>query len=191
MFTRIGLTKRDGFSIAELLVAAAIMVIVMAVTYNFYLVAAQAWRYVMTEGRMQRDALMALEMMAHGAEADHKGIHEAQGLVDITLGADEYGNMLEFIDQDNDAVSRVFYLDPSNNQLTYVDDAGGATILIESGVVANPVPTGADNESWFYRDKTHDNLVKINLVLEEPVAGPGADRTARVRVRTQIELRNM
>ena len=164
-----------GFTLAELIMSLFLSVIVIAVSYNFYVASKLVWAYTYAQSNMQRDAMLSLEKMIHGIDVGRKGIAEAHDILTPVPGFSgnpSSDSQIQFDDLAGD--SRWFYL--QNVQLVYRDENNIDSNIIDSDV----------QSLTFTRLDGRDNLVKIDLTLQRPVLG----KTITVDVSTSIELRN-
>lgn len=167
------ISRLKGFTIAEMLVSAVLIVIVLTISYNIYLLAKEVWLYVYVEGNMLRTGTEAVEKMIHGVEVDKKGIQEAQDI--ITPASGTTNTRIEFVDQDNPALSRAFY--KSGSTIRYEDEDNAVSDLVEEDV----------SQLSFTRPAARDNTIEITLVLQRTVL----EKNVSVSFNTTVEVRNM
>lgn len=165
--------KRRGFTIVEMLVASALILIAVTIAYNSYVFAKDAWLYLSVQGRMQSDGMLAMERMIHGIDANLKGIHEAQGIITPTPG--NSGSSIEFVDGVDPTLSRLFYL--SDDKVVYMDESNNTSDLIDQGV----------QSLTFTRPAGSDDLVVINLIQQRTAF----NKTINVELNTSVRVRNM
>lgn len=172
------LKRSAGVSIIDVIVGLALSVIVAVVVYNFYELSTMTWSYSISQGSMQRTAMLGMEKMIHGVDAAHKGIAEAS---DMFLPVqDNSGDAIQFEDPAASGVSRSFYLAPSvvgaRNRIVYMDENDNLSDVIESGV----------ESLTFTRPNGRDNLVLIEFSL----VGTVLEKDITVNMSTAVELRN-
>lgn len=165
--------SEKGFTIAELIVSAVITLLVIGAAVGFYVIARDAWQHVLIQGDMQNEAILAIEKMFYGVDVSRKGIQEAQDVVIPAAGASS--NQIEFIDQDDALISRLFY--QVGNKLVYNNENNIDSDLINSDVAS----------VTFTRPSDNDDLIQINLVMQRIVRG----KTISVNISTSVRLRNM
>jgi len=163
-----------GFTVAELMAGAALLVITMTVAYNLYLFAKEAGMYVYTKSDLQQKAMLGLEEMIHGVDEAHKGIQEAQETTLPSAGAAATTTIV-FTDGEDSSISRQFSF--SGDDIVYTDENGATSLLIEGDVSA----------LTFTRLAVPGNLIVINLTLQKSVSG----KNILVALETEVELRNM
>jgi len=169
--------KRTGVTIAEVIVATMITVLVIGAGYAFYVMAKDVWLHVFVQTEMQNDAMLATEKMIYGLEVDalgsRKGIQESQDVLVPPSGGS--GPQIEFVDPDDTSVTRLFF--QSGDTIVYTDGNDVNTVILDQGV----------QSLLFTRPVDHDDLVLIGLVLERTVRG----RAIRVELNTSTRLRNI
>ena len=166
-------TNLRGVSLVELLVASILLVVVASVAYNFYIFAKNVWAHTSAQGNLQRDAMLGLEKMIHGVDADHKGIHEAQAITTPGMGVS--ATQVEFTDGADAALSRRFYI--SGDALVYEDENNNNVNLIDENV----------KTLTFTRSPITESIITINIVLEKVAL----DKTISVDLETIVRARNM
>ena len=162
-----------GFTVVEMIVAAALIMVVISVAYYGYVLAKDAWLFVSVQGEMQRNAMLGVERMVHGVDGSLKGLHEAQGIISPTPGNSD--SSIEFTDGVNNTLSRAFGI--NTDKLEYVDEANNSSDLIDQDV----------QTVTFNRPSGRDDLIEIGLVLQRVVA----QKTITVNLNTSVKLRNM
>jgi Tfp pilus assembly protein PilE len=169
----VDLKTPKGLTIAEVIVACALVAIITAVAYNFYVLAKDAWTHAFVQGSMQNDAILAIEQMVYGVGSTRKGIQEAQDIIAPIEGAST--SQIEYVDQDDDALTRLFF--QNGDRLVYTDEND-----INSDIINNSVQT-----LTFTRPAGQADLIQINLVLQRMVRG----RAVTVILATSTRLRNI
>ena len=162
-----------GLTIVEIIVACVLVVIITAVAYNFYVLAKDTWMHAFVQGSMQNDAILAIEQMVYGVGSTRKGIQEAQDIIVPIEGAST--SQVEFVDQDDDALTRLFF--QNGDRLVYTDEND-----INSDIIDGSVQT-----LTFTRPAGQADLIQINLVLQRTVRG----RAITVNLATSTRLRNI
>lgn len=162
-----------GFTIAEFIVSAVITLLIIGVAVGFYVIARDAWQHVLIQGNMQNEAILAVEKMFYGVDVLRKGIQEAQDVVTPAAGASS--NQIEFIDQDNTLISRIFY--QVGDRLVYNNENDIDSDLIDGDVASVTFTRPIDN----------DDLIQINLIMQRIVRG----KAISVNISTSVRLRNI
>ncbi len=176
------LSKRrlfGAFTIVEMLISAALILILIGVVYNLYVLAKDTWLNVYEHGRMQSKALFIMEGMVSGVDAGRKGIYEAQDVIIPAAGNSD--TQIEFVDQDDPSVTRSFYLS-GDREVRYIDEAGTDSYLDIDEDVDNDVEA-----LTFTRPSDNDDLIIIGLALKKTVMG----KHVSVNLSTSVKLRNM
>jgi len=181
MCAKAGIRKR-GFSIPEVIIGTLLLMVIMAVTYQFYSMAKVVWVYIYVQGDLERTAMISMERMIHGVDVDNvavgamayntpKGLQEARSIIQPAVGAT--ASQLEFEDQDNPGVSRLFF--QTADRLVYTDSLNNSRDLIEEGVQALSFTMLAAD------------VVQIDLTLQRNVLG----RVMSSNSTTTVQLRNL
>jgi len=167
------LKSKRGLTIAEMIVASVLVVIIAAIAYNFYVLAKDAWVHTFVQGGMQTEAILGVEKMLYGVDATRKGIVEAQDI--LTPLADGSSSQIEFVDQNDDTTSRLFF--QQGDTLVYTDENNVNTVIIDGDVQA----------LTFTRPAGRPDVVEIKLILEDEVRG----RVITVNLSTSARIRNI
>ncbi|MFH1753287.1 MAG: prepilin-type N-terminal cleavage/methylation domain-containing protein [Candidatus Omnitrophota bacterium] len=164
---------KKGFTIAEVIVASVLVVIIAAVAYNFYVLAKDAWFHVFAQGDMQTEAILGIEKMLYGVDATRKGVLEAQDI--ITPGDGTTTSVLRFVDQDDININRFF--SKQADTLVYTNENGINTVIINGDV----------QTLTFTRPAGQPDIVDINLVLQRAIRG----KVITVNLSTSARIRNI
>lgn len=175
-------SKRSGFTVPELIISMALLLILVGVSYNFYILTKDTYRYVFEQGRMQAKGIFILERIARGMDANSvdgtlRGIHTAQDIAVPSHG--NSSSQIQFSDQDNNTL--IFYV--LNNEVRYADDVGN-DIRVDTDLTSD-----SDVQSLTFNRPAdaNSNLVEIGIVLQDTVAG----KLINVVLSTTVRLRNM
>ena len=172
--------ERKGFTLVEALVASAIIVIVIAGSLAFYLMARTAWMDCSKRVPLQRKASVAMEKMVRGINGT-KGIREAQEISSPAVGLS--ANRIDFVDGEDDDLTRTFYFYPGadgnasteeDNQLKYIETDG-----TEKEIIKNNLKT-----LTFTHSST--SIVIIELGMRDKVR----DKDIDVNISTTVRIRN-
>ncbi len=159
-----------ALTIIEVLIASAIIVVVIAGSLAFYLMARSTWIDCSKRVPLQRKAGLAMEKMVRGIDGKN-GIREADASSAIITNSDtkiEYTSGI-------DAKERSFYLE--NNEIIYDPDTSTA---------GNEFPvtkTGKVNSLTF---AVTDTEVTINLGMQDTAR----DKVINVNLSTAVKMRN-
>ncbi len=165
------LKSRRGMTIAEVIVASLIVVIIAAVAYNFYVLAKDTWLHAFVQGDMQTEAILGIEKMLYGVDATRKGIMEAQDIITPLVGA--FSSQIEIVDQNDTTLSRLFF--QLGDTLMYTDENNVSTVIINGDV-----------QTLTFTRPTAD-VVVIDLILQRAIRG----KVITVDLSTSARIRNI
>ena len=167
--------KKKGFTLVEALVASAIIVIVIAGSVAFYLMAYSAWIDCSKRMPLQRKASLAMKKMVRGVDG-RNGIREAESVNSPNSSTVCFRSGI-------DSQVRSFYLD--SDEIFY-DPTPPVTICSGStSSIANDEFVIAENVSGLIFTVTGD-IVTINLGMQNRVK----DKSINVNLRTEVKCRN-
>lgn len=159
------LFSRKGFTVGELLAASFLTAIAIAAIYTVYIFANETWLKVSVQAELQEKAAYGLERMVRGVDGNYKGIQEAQSVTTPAVAGS--GNQIFFVDSENPAVSRTFYL--SGDDVMYQNE-----VLVDGDV------------QTLTFSQPQAGLIRINLILQRTVLSG----TSSINLFTSVDLRN-
>lgn len=164
--------KGKGFTLPEVLVTGAILILVVAGTLSVYLMCYTCWREVNVAASLQREASIAMEKLIRGvkvpAEDKKHGIREATSFILPNTSSIKFTSGL-------DNRTRSFYL--SGNEIIYYYPY----ILLGDNKVI--VAEGIKSLSF---DTISDRKVKISITLEKYIL----NKPINVSLETIVTIRN-
>jgi len=164
------LFSRKGFTVGELLAASLLTGMAIAAIYTVYIFANETWLKVSVQAELQEKATYGLERMVRGVDGNYKGVQEAQSVTIPAVAGS--GNQILFVDSENGAVSRSFYL--SGDDVMYQNESAVTSVLVNGDV------------QTLTFSQPQAGLIRINLILQRAVLGG----TSSINLFTSVDLRN-
>lgn len=172
--------SQKGFTLAEILIAMPILLLMVGAIAGIYLTFITAWQEDSNQIALQMKASSAIEKMVRGVGGSG-GIREAKsGTVTVTGST-----MIQYTDI-NDTVHK-YYLD-ANTKRVYHDDLsdGQSPYMIADNLRAYDV---TDDPPSFYVDE-NNGLITINIGLEGSNRRSDGLKDTNIDYTTQVYLRN-